>query len=59
MKPEVLADPVGVVAGLVLHLEPALNRVTVTDVVESVAGGRSKRRRLAQSPRPCSTDRNC
>ena len=52
--PDVLADPVGVTAALVAGMEPALGRAVVVDVVISVAGGRAKRRKLAQelSARP-------
>lgn len=45
---EVLADPVGVVVGLVMDLEPTMEQSVVRDIVEGVAGGRAKRRRLAQ-----------
>lgn len=45
---EALADPVGVVVGLVADLEPAMEQAVVRDIVERVAGGRAKRRRLAQ-----------
>jgi hypothetical protein len=45
----VLADPIGVVVDLVRAREPALDRAVVTEVVTSVAGGRAKRRRLAQA----------
>jgi len=52
--PDVLADPVGVTAALVAGMEPALGWAVVVDVVISVAGGRAKRRKLAQelSARP-------
>jgi ribosomal protein L37AE/L43A len=49
MAPEVLADPIGVIVDLVVRHEPILDRAAVTDVVEGVAGGRAKRRRLAQA----------
>jgi hypothetical protein len=49
MVPEVLADPVGVVVGLVAEVESALDRAVIADVVAGVAGGRAKRRRLAQA----------
>jgi hypothetical protein len=45
----VLTDPVGVVVGLVAAAEPALDRMVIADLVERVAGGRAKRRRLAQT----------
>ncbi len=45
----VLADPLGVVVGLVTELEPALDHAAIRDALGSVAGGRAKRRRLAQA----------
>ena len=45
---EAAADPLGVVVELVAHVEPALDRATIQAIVEAVAGGRAKRRRLAQ-----------
>jgi len=45
----VLADPVGVVAGLLCAAEPGLDRQMAGDLVRSVAAGRAKRRRLAQA----------
>jgi len=47
--PEVLADPLGVVIDLVAGLEPGLGRARIMEVVAGVAGGRAKRRRLAQA----------
>ena len=47
--PKVVTDPIGVVVELITGVEPALDRVVVHDVVTSVAGGRAKRRRLAQA----------
>lgn len=47
--PDVVADPVGVVVGLITDLEPGLDRAAVGGIVEGVAGGRAKRRRLAQA----------
>ncbi len=47
--PEVLADPVGVVVNLIGDLEPALDRAAIQHAVTGVAGGRAKRRRLAQA----------
>ena len=44
-----LTDPLGVVVDLVADVEPALDRAVIADVVEDVAGGRAKRRRLAQT----------
>lgn len=45
----VLADPIGAVVDLVLGREPALDRSVITEVVSTIAGGRAKRRRLAQT----------
>lgn len=45
--PEVIADPIGVVVDLIVEREPGLDRSTITRVVEQIAGGRVKRRRLA------------
>ncbi len=42
-----LLDPVGTVVGLVRGADPALDGETVRLIVERVAGGRAKRRRLA------------
>jgi hypothetical protein len=47
--PDVLADPVGVVADLVAGIELSLGRASIEDVVARVAGGRAKRRRLARA----------
>ncbi len=47
--PDVLADPVGVVAGLVAGIEVSLDRASIEDVVARVAGGRARRRRLARA----------
>jgi len=47
--PEVLADPLSVVIDLVADLEPDLDRARISEVVAGVAGGRAKRRRLAQA----------
>lgn len=49
ISPEVLADPVGVIVSLVAERGPALDRAVITKAVEEVAGGRAKRRRLAQA----------
>ena len=49
MTAEVLADPIGAIVDLVVGYEPTLGRSTITGVVQSVAGGRAKRRRLAQA----------
>ena len=48
-SPEVLDDPVGVVVDLVVLREPTMERTRITDAVVGVAGGRAKRRRLAQA----------
>lgn len=48
MTPEVLADPIGVVVRLVTRIEPQLGRAVIEEAVTSVAGGRAKRRKLAQ-----------
>jgi hypothetical protein len=45
---EVLADPIGVIVRLVARVEHGLDGERVREVVISVAGGRAKRRRLAQ-----------
>jgi hypothetical protein len=47
--PEVLADPAGVIAGMVAEVERTLGRPAIADTVAGVAGGRAKRRRLAQA----------
>ena len=46
---DALSDPLGVVIDLVADLEPGLGRACITEVVAGVAGGRAKRRRLAQA----------
>jgi len=45
----VLTDPVGVIVDLVAAAEPALDRAVIVGVVERIAGGRAKRRRLART----------
>lgn len=47
--PPVQADPVGVLVDLVATIESAMDRVAIETVVVAVAGGRAKRRRLAQA----------
>jgi hypothetical protein len=47
--PGVLTDPLSVVIDLVADLESGLGRACVTEVMTGVAGGRAKRRRLAQA----------
>src|SRR5438874_9198917 len=49
LAPEVLTDPIGMLVDLVVRHEPSLDRATVIDVVENLAGGRAMRRRLAQA----------
>ena len=49
MVPEVLADPIGVVVDMVAGAEPALDRAVIEQAATEVAGGRAKRRRLAQA----------
>jgi hypothetical protein len=46
---EAVEDPIGVIVGLVAGCDPALDRAVIAEVTENVAGGRSKRRRLAQA----------
>jgi hypothetical protein len=47
--PEILADPIGVTVNLVTGVETGLDRLVVEAVVTRVAGGRAKRRKLAQA----------
>lgn len=47
--PDALADPLSVVIDLVADLESGLDRACITEMVVGVAGGRAKRRRLAQA----------
>ena len=47
--PEAVRDPIGVTADLISSIEPGLDRSAVKAVVISVAGGRAKRRKLAQA----------
>jgi hypothetical protein len=49
ISPEALEDPIGVITGLVAGRDPALDRAVIAKVAADVAGGRSKRRRLAQA----------
>lgn len=44
-----LNDPLGVVVELLVALEPGLDRLLLTGIVEAVAPGRLRRRRLAQA----------
>jgi hypothetical protein len=46
---EILADPIGVIVDMITRLETGLARGEVEAVVVSVAGGRAKRRKLAQA----------
>jgi hypothetical protein len=48
-SPDVLADPIGVMTDLITKYDPTLDRGTLADIVTGVAGGRAKRRRLAQA----------
>ena len=48
-SPDALADPIGVIVGLVARREASLDRAVIAEATENVAGGRSKRRRLAQA----------
>jgi hypothetical protein len=48
-SPEVLADPLGVIVGIICKDGRALDSRAVEEIVERVAPGRSKRRRLAQA----------
>jgi len=45
---EVIADPIGLIVQLVAAVEPTLSTAVVRQEVTKVAGGRAKRRRLAQ-----------
>src|SRR5664279_543798 len=45
----VLDDPLGVVVGLIIEVEPGLDVAVVTGVVAAVAPGRNVRRRLARA----------
>ena len=47
--PDVLADPVGVIVAMISRVEPALEPAVIEQAVISVAGGRAKRRKLAQA----------
>ena len=49
MMPDVLTDPIGVIVDLVVAGEPGLDRATIEATVTGVAGGRAKRRALAQA----------
>ena len=46
---EALEDPVGIIVDLVAGREPWLDRAVIAKVTQGVAGGRAKRRRLAQA----------
>jgi hypothetical protein len=47
--PDVIADPAGVTVSLIAGVEPALDPAVVAAAVARVAGGRAKRRKLAQA----------
>jgi hypothetical protein len=49
LSPDVLADPLGVIVGLVGAVEDELGPDEVRAVAEAVTGGRAKRRRVAQA----------
>ncbi|MBS2966667.1 hypothetical protein KGA66_26760 [Actinocrinis puniceicyclus] len=49
LAPQVLADPIAVIVDAVGAVEPALEREAVTATVAGLAGGRHKRRLLAQA----------
>jgi hypothetical protein len=49
LAPEVLDDPIGVLVEQIAACEPGLDSGLARRVVEQVAGGRAKRRRLAQA----------
>lgn len=49
LAPEVLTDPIGVMVDLIAAREPGLDRAIITSTAISVAGGRAKRRGLAQA----------
>jgi hypothetical protein len=46
---EAIADPVGVITGLVAGCDPDIDRAVIVRAVEGTAGGRAKSRRLAQA----------
>lgn len=50
---EALADPVGLIVRLVSTVEHGLDAARIHEVVVDVAGGRAKRRRLAQILSDC------
>jgi hypothetical protein len=45
----VLADPVSVIVAMISGIEPVLERAVIEEAVTRVAGGRAKRRKLAQA----------
>ncbi|SPL88396.1 unnamed protein product [[Actinomadura] parvosata subsp. kistnae] len=47
--PEVLADSIGVIVDAIVDAAPNLNRTVVEEAVTGVAGGRAKRRKVAQA----------
>jgi hypothetical protein len=49
MAAQVLTDPIGVMVDLIAATDPGLDRTMIEAIVISVAGGRAKRRRLAQA----------
>jgi hypothetical protein len=49
MTAEMLADPISVVVRLVTRIEPQLGPAVIEEAVASAAGGRARRRKLAQA----------
>ncbi len=47
--PEVVSDPIGVTVGLITGIEAGMDPQAAEAVVVGVAGGRAKRRKLAQA----------
>ena len=47
--PEVVSDPIGVTVGLITGIEAGMDHQAAEAVVVGVAGGRAKRRKLAQA----------
>jgi hypothetical protein len=48
-SPDALADPIEVIVSLVAERDSAVDRAVITKAAEDAAGGRAKRRRLAQA----------
>jgi len=47
--PEIVTDPIGVIVDLITGIDPGLDRLETEAVVAVVAGGRARRRKLAQA----------